>query len=68
MSGSKVTTMGNSRTLLNPTASATSRYGAPPPSVVIRITWPGPTQTSRVDSITQMRLKPKSWPSAPTPI
>ena len=57
-SGNSATTMGKSRTPLRPTASADSTVLAPAPSAETRITCAGPAQTSRVESNSQIRLKP----------
>ena len=51
MSGSSATTIGNSRTLESPTATAVSSAAVPPPSAVTRITCAGPAHWIAVESI-----------------
>ncbi len=65
--GSSDITIGISRTLLSPTAIATSSGAAPTPSDEIRITCAGPAQTRKVEAMTHQTLKPRSCASAAIP-
>ena len=65
MIGSSAATIGSSRMPESDTATAASNPGAPEPSVETTITCAGPAQTSTVESQAHIRLKPRSWHSAP---
>src|SRR5262249_1997707 len=68
MSGSKATTIGNSRIALSVTATAASKIAEPAPRAQSRITWTGAAHTSTVASASHQDENAKSCASAPMPM